>query len=173
MDTTEPQREDSENAPPSELESLRSTLKECEKERDELVDVSKRLKADFVNYKKDQEKVMGAFAKFAARDVIERLLPTLDSFELAMRHVPREFEDNNWTQGIKQIKQQIDAALKDVGVAEVRALREKFDPSMHEAVAEEAADGEEGKVMEVLQKGYTLHGEVLRAAKVKISKKKE
>ncbi|MBI1754872.1 nucleotide exchange factor GrpE, partial [Candidatus Azambacteria bacterium] len=125
------------------------------------------------NYKKDQEKAMQAFVKFAARDIIERLLPVLDSFELAIQHVPKELEGNGWAQGVKHTKQQVDAVLKDVGVGEIRALGEKFDPSVHEAVAEEAADGEEGKVIEVLQKGYVLHGEVIRPAKVKISKKKE
>ena len=158
----------------SQEESSRADkLAACEKEKAELIALSQRLKADFANYRKDQEKVMQAFAKFAARDVIERLLPVLDSFELAVKHAPKELEANGWVKGVKQTKQQIDAVLKDVGVVEISALGTKFDPSMHEAVAQEASDGEEGRVTEVLQKGYALHGEVIRPAKVKVSKKKE
>ena len=164
----QPKMEHSQEEPPRADE-----LALCEKEKSELINLSKRLKADFVNYKKDQEKVMQAFVKFAARDVIERLLPVLDSFELAVQHIPKEFEANGWVKGVAQTKQQIETVLKDVGVAEIPAHGAQFDPSLHEAVAEEAAEGEEGKVVDVLQKGYMLHGEVIRPAKVKVSKKKE
>jgi len=154
-------------------DSAEARLVQAEKEKAELVDLSQRLKADFVNLKKDQERVMQTFVKFAARGLIERLLPTLDSFELALKAIPKELEANQWALGVKQIKQQLDGAFKDAGVADVRAEGELFNPALHEAVAEVAFDGEEGRVVEVMQKGYTLNGEVIRAAKVKISKKQE
>lgn len=145
----------------------------CEKEKTELVELSQRLKADFANYKKEQEKMMQAFVRFAARDVVSRLLPIIDSLELAVRHIPKEFEAHAWAKGVEQTKKQFDAVLRDVGVMEIVGGGETFDPEKHEAVAEEAAEGEEGRVTDVLQKGYMLHGEVIRPAKVKVSKKKE
>jgi len=147
--------------------------KQHEVEKQELIELSQRLKADFANYKKEQEKTMQAFAKFAARDILMRLLPVFDSFELAVMHIPKELEENGWVKGVAQTKKQIDAVLKDVGVKEVAVPGEVFDTQKHEAVAEEPSDGEEGKIAEVLQKGYTLNGELLRAAKVKVTTKKK
>lgn len=155
-------------------EQQNDELMRLQKENEQLIDLSRRMKADLANFRKDEEKRMQQFAQFAARGILEKLFPILDSFELALKHLPKELEGNSWVQGVKHTKQQIDGVLKDIGVAEIPALGVPFDPNVHEAVAEqESDDGADGTVLEVLQKGYALHGEVLRAAKVKISKKKE
>lgn len=145
-----------------------------QQENEQLIDLSRRMKADLANFKKDEEKRMQQFAQYAARGILLKLFPIIDSFELALRHLPKELEGNSWAQGVKHTKQQIDGIMKDVGVTEVPALGVPFDPNIHEAVAEqESVDGEDGVVVEVLQKGYMLYGEVIRVATVKISKKKE
>lgn len=148
-------------------------LEQCEKEKNEYLELSRRMKADLANFKKDQEKMMQSFTQYAAEDAIEKFLPVLDSIALALKYVPKELETNGWVKGIASIKQQIDAMLRDMKVTEIPAAGVQFDPAMHEAVAQEESDEQDGKVIEELQKGYMLHGKVLRAAKVKIGHKKE
>ncbi len=149
-------------------------LARLRKENEELIDLSRRMKADLANFRKDEEKRVQQFAQFASRGILSKLFPILDSFDLALKHLPKELEQNSWAQGVKHTKQQIDGVLKDIGVTEISVAGVPFDPNIHEAVAEqESDDGQDGTVTEILQKGYALHGEVLRAAKVKINKKKE
>lgn len=148
-------------------------LEQCEKEKNEYLELSRRMKADLANFKKDQEKMMQSFTQYAAQDAIEKFLPVFDSIALALKHIPKELEGNGWVKGIASIKQLIDAMLKDMKVTEIPAVGAHFDPMIHEAVAQEESDEHDGKVIEELQKGYMLHGKVLRAAKVKIGHKKE
>lgn len=157
----------------TETEELAMRLEQCEKEKNEYLELSRRMKADLMNFKKDQERSMQSFSQFAAQDVVEKFLPILDSIALALKHVPKELEQNNWVKGVVNIKQQIDAMLRDIKVTEIPAAGMAFDPAIHEAVSQEESDEHDGKVMEELQKGYMLHGKVLRAAKVKIGHTKE
>lgn len=173
MEDTNKEHTRKEEGAPSELEILQVKFAECEKEKLALIDVSQRLKADFANAKKEQEKIMQTFAQYAAKEVLLKLVPIFHSFELTLKHLPKELESNGWAQGVRHILGQVDAALKDIGVREIPALGMQFDPAVHEAVAEEESDAGEGKITQVLQKGYMLNGGVLYAAKVKVNKKKE
>lgn len=159
--------------PPSALEVLQGKLAECEKERSVLIDVSQRLKADFANAKKEQEKTLQIFARYAAQEVLLKLIPIFHGLELTLTHLPKELESNGWAQGVRHTVGHISAALKEIGVSEIPALGMRFDPAVHEAVAEEESPGEEGMVAQVVQKGYMLNGEVLCAAKVKVTVKKQ
>lgn len=152
---------------------LREKLAQSEKEKNEFLDLSKRIKADLINYKKEQEKMMGAYAQFAATEVLLKLFPIMDSFDLAVKHLPKDLEESAWVKGIIHIKQQLDGALKDIGVASVPTEGAPFDPDMHEAIAHEESERDDGTVTSEMQRGYTLHGKVIRPAKVKIAKKKE
>lgn len=158
---------------PTEPEALAIRLERCEKEKNEYLELSRRMKADLMNFKKDQERAMQSFTQYAAQDVIEKFLPILDSIALALKHVPKDLEQNGWVKGIMSIKQLIDAMLKDIKVTEITTIGVQFDPAIHEAVMQEESDEHDGKVMEELQKGYMLGGKVLRAAKVKIGHTKE
>ena len=129
----------------------------------------KRERADFMNYKKEQDKTMALIRLYANEDLLLRFLPILDSLEKAMEHMPPELEGNLWAQGIKSIRNQIGDTIKSIGVSEIPARDEKFDPYLHEAIAQAESDKDDGTVLEEFQKGYTLHGKVLRHAKVKIS----
>ena len=154
-----------------ETEELKKNLEVCEKSKKELVELSQRLKADFMNYKKEQDKTMALIRLYANEDLLLRFLPILDSLEKAMEHMPPELEQNQWAQGIKNIKNQISDALKNTGVSEISARDEKFDPYLHEAIAQAESDKDDGTVLEEFQKGYKFHDKVLRPAKVKISTK--
>lgn len=155
-----------------ETEELRQNLEACEKTKNELVELSQRIKADFMNYKKEQDKTIASARQYANSALLEMFLPILDSLELALEHMPRELEKNQWAQGVKSIKNQIDAILKNIGITEISSEGGKFDPSLHEAVVEVESEESDGAVAGVLQKGYKLHDKVLRPAKVKISIKK-
>ncbi len=149
-----------------------SELEKCKKQAEENLAGWRRAKADFLNYKKDQEKFLGEFRKYANEDVIIKLLPTIDSFNLAIEHLPEDLKNNDWAKGIMCIKSQFDNFLKDAGVEEIKSIDEKFDPSSFESVGEEESDKEEGTIIAEVQKGYKMFGKVIRAGKVKVAKKK-
>jgi len=111
------------------------------------------------------------FRKYANEDVIVRLLPTIDGFQMAVDHLPEDLKDADWVKGIVCIKSQFDNFLKEVGVEEIKAVGEKFDPNLFESVGEEESDQEEGTIISEVQKGYKMFGRVVRAGKVKITKK--
>ena len=157
--------------PSTETEELKKNLEVCEKARNELIELSQRLKADFMNYKKEQDKTMALIRLYANEDLLLRFLPILDSLEKAMEHMPPELEGNLWAQGIKSIRNQIGDTIKSIGVSEIPARDEKFDPYLHEAIAQAESDKDDGTVLEEFQKGYKFHDKVLRPAKVKISTK--
>ena len=154
-----------------ETEELRKNLEVCEKAKNELIELSQRLKADFINYKKDQDKTMALARQYANEVLLLMFLPILDSLEKAMEHIPPELEQNQWAQGIKNIKNQISGALKNIGVSEIPAQREKFDPYLHEAIAQTESDEDDEMILEEFQKGYKFYDKVLRPAKVKIATK--
>ena len=155
-----------------ETEILKIALAKCEKEKQEFLDLAKSLKADFANLKKEQEKNMDEFRKFAQKDLLIKLLAILDSFELAFKEIPGNIAGNGWLAGIKNIKSQFDSLLKNAGVEEISSVGIKFDPSLHEAVAhEELPEREDDEIIDELQKGYKLHDKVIRAAKVKVAVK--
>lgn len=122
----------------------------------------RRAEADFENYKKrvDQERVESA--KFASMTLILNILPVLDDLDRAFKSLPEKLAHLTWTDGVRLIHRKLQATLEAQGVTEIKAIGEVFDPSVHEAVGETA--GEEGRVIEEAQKGYRLHGRVIRPA---------
>ena len=134
----------------------------------ELTELLQRVHADFVNYKRRIEEESKMMAQCASEDLIEKLLPILDNFELALQH-----KDNNaeFTKGIELIYSQLLDTLKKEGLAPIDAVGKKFNPREHEALMTEKSGREEGIVIEEFQKGFKLGDKVLRHSKVKISKK--
>lgn len=135
------------------------------KELEELTNLLKKVQADFENFKKRVEKERQEFTNFACLEIIETLLPVLDSFELALKNSPNK--------DIEAIYHQFWNLLSAKGLAKIEALGKKFDPFYHEALMQEKSDKEEETVIEELQTGYTLNGRVIRTSKVKIAMKNE
>ena len=144
-------------------------LEEYKKQAEENLSGWQRAKADFMNYKKDQEKYLEEFRKYASEDMIVRLLPTIDSFQMAIDHLPKDLENSDWEKGIICIKNQFDNFLKDAGVEEIKSVGEKFDPNLFESVSEEESDQEEGIIITEVQKGYRMFGKVVRVGKVRVT----
>ena len=122
----------------------------------------RRAEADFENYKRRVEQERAESAKFAGMALILNVLPIVDDLERAFKSIPEKLAHLTWTDGIRLIHRKLQATLEAQGVTEIKALGETFDPSVHEAVGQTA--GEEGKVVEEAQKGYKLHGRVIRPA---------
>jgi molecular chaperone GrpE len=143
-------------------------LAKCQKEKEEYLAGWQRERADFLNYKKDEMARISEILKYATEGLILKILPILDNFHEAEKAIPPN-EKNKFLDGVLQIKKQIKELLEKEGIEEIKALEEKFDPDLHEAVG--TAEGKElGKIVEEVKKGYKLNGKVLRPAKVKIIK---
>jgi molecular chaperone GrpE len=129
-----------------------------------------RLQAEFENYKKRTAKESEALRENASADLLLRLLPVVDDFDIAVAHMDKAAH-KDFRQGVELIYVKLRDALKKEGVEEMKTLGEQFDPYKHDAVRQCEGDG--GKVVEVIQKGYMLKGKVLRHAKVAVGKGKE
>ena len=125
-----------------------------------------RAQADFSNYKKRIEQERSEAVKFANAMLIVTLLPALDDFERAMSSIPTSLAGFTWFEGARLIQRKLQAILQAQGVTEIPTEGQAFDPTMHDAVAH--GPGEEGKVVEELQKGYRLHNRVIRPALVRV-----
>ncbi|GBD24563.1 Protein GrpE [bacterium HR29] len=123
-----------------------------------------RSAADFINYKRRVEQERSEAAKLANAALAINLLPVFDDLDRAVESVDAHLAGLSWVQGIIAIHRKFKALLESMGVTEIAAAGEAFDPTIHEAVAQEP--GEEGKVVHVLQKGYRLGDKVLRPALV-------
>jgi len=153
------------------LEELKKKLEGYQKQKDEYLAGWQRARADFINYKKEETERVGTFFSYAIEGLVLKFLPILDNFELIEKNLPKDLDDNEYIKGVSQIKVQVKDILKNLGVKEIKALKEKFDPSFHEAVEQVETEGEEsGIVIEEVQKGYKLQDKVIRPAKVKVAK---
>jgi molecular chaperone GrpE len=145
-------------------------IEKLKKERDEYLDGWKRARADFVNYKKNQQNEIIEAKKRERKKIILDFLEILDNFYLAEKNIPGE-ERSNYLDGLLNIKKQIIKILKNYGVEEVKTVGKEFDPNLHEAVAMVEAENKNNNIIvEEINKGYLLNGELLRPAKVKVAK---
>jgi len=133
----------------------------------ELTESLQRLQAEFENYKKYVEKSKSEFVKYAKAEIIEKLLPLLDSFEMALKNTA---DKEKFVKGIELIYSQLYSLLEKEGLKKIKA-EGKLDPHYHEVLMKEKSDKEEDTILEELQKGYMLGDKVLRYTKVKVSKK--
>lgn len=127
-----------------------------------------RLQAEFENYKKRSEREAHSARERTEAGMLLKLLPIVDEFEIALSHMEHSKE---FRHGMELIYAKLRDLLKKEGAEEMRAEGESFDPYRHEALRQ--GEGEEGKVVEVVLKGYVLRGKVLRHAKVIVGKGKE
>lgn len=142
--------------------------KNYQKKIDELTDTLKRLQAEFENYKKWNAKEKADFIKYSHADLIAKILPVLDSFEIALKNTA---DNDKFIEGIKIIYAQFHSMLEAEGLRPIKAAGEKFDPYRHEVLMKEESEKPDETVLEEFQKGYMLNDKVLRHSKVKISGK--
>jgi molecular chaperone GrpE len=171
MSTAEPEAEPStiapENAPEAQAD-LAAQL-EAEKGRSaELLDSWQRARAEFLNFKRRTEQERQREAQMAGLMVIARVLPILDDFDLALANRPQGNEVAGWVDGVALVAHKLRTVLESEGVQPIAAAGQKFDPALHEAIMVEDGGGE--YVVSELRRGYTLNGQVIRPALVKVGK---
>jgi molecular chaperone GrpE len=128
-------------------------------------DAHARAVADYDNLKKETARLRQEYARYAACEVVEQMLPVLDNLNKALDQAP---EDNTqWVDGIKLIREQFQRVMEAAGVQPLGAEGEPFDPNRHEALMREKRDGVESDiVVQVIEPGYKMHDKTLRPAKV-------
>ena len=146
-------------------------LASLQRERDDLLDTTRRLQADFENYRKRVVREQTALVERSTEGLLEQLLPVLDSFELAVRNLEGSDVDEKVRKGIELVYAEL--AVGDGTRRASSASRPQgapFDPNEHEAVMQDDGDGEP-HVDDVLRTGWKLKGRVLRPAMVKVTRK--
>jgi len=153
------------------IKELREKLTECEKLKDGYIAGWQRQKADFLNFQREQAEVAEALRKTVHEKFVLDFLPIIDNIERAFRELPKSLENHEWIEGIKQIHVQSQKFIKSLDVEEVRTEGIPFNPEFHEVVQMlDMTDKDSGTIHETVQKGYTLHGKLIRPAKVKVIK---
>ena len=154
-----------------EAAQFESDLASLQRERDDLLDTTRRLQADFENYRKRVLREQTALVERATERLLEQLLPVLDSFELAVRNLDESDVDEKVRKGIDLVYAELVAVMERAGLQRIEARDAPFDPNEHEAVLQDDGDGEP-HVEDVLRTGWKLKGRVLRPAMVKVTRKK-
>lgn len=150
------------------IDSLKKKLKDKEAEALDYYNRMARLQADFANYKKRVEKEKSDIYLYASEKLASELLIIVDNLERALISQTDHHKDGLF-EGIQMVLKQLIDTMKKHGIEEIDALNKPFDVNLHHAVMKEEADAEADEVIEVLQKGYTIHGKVLRPAMVKVA----
>ncbi|HTK16677.1 MAG TPA: nucleotide exchange factor GrpE [Acidimicrobiia bacterium] len=144
-------------------------IDQLQRERDDLLGTSQRLQADFENYRKRVLREQTALVERATEGLIERLLPVVDSFELAIANIGGDTDVESLRKGVELVYAELLGVLERAGLEPINAQGEPFDPNVHEAVMQEDGPGDP-RVGGVLRSGWKLKGRVLRPAMVKVTK---
>jgi molecular chaperone GrpE len=141
---------------------------QLEQQIGELTDALQRERADATNLRRRHDEQIANLRTTVKATVIRDLLPVVDNFERALKHVPAELEGNDYIKGVQGVVKQFEKTLADLGVERIKTVGEPFDPHLHEAVSMEEGDGEQEVVSEELQPGYRVGDEVIRHAMVRV-----
>jgi molecular chaperone GrpE len=148
-----------------ELAALTEELEATRRERDEYLDALRRLKAEFENSRKRQERERARILETASERLVVELLPVLDNLDRALE------AEGDIHEGVRAIRDQFVAVLGNEGLLPVASDGQHFDPNVHEAVmSQPSEEHEEGTILQTFQRGYVLNGKPIRPAKVVVAK---
>lgn len=160
-----PEPEAAELSPEELLLQAQQLAEQLAQEKLELETQHLRLQADFDNFRKRSRQEREEFVKQAGARLISELLPVLDNFERALAALP----EDAGREGVQLIERQLMDVLSNHGLSRIDCVGECFDPQIHEAVLQtECGEENKGKVIAEAQKGYLLHGKLLRPSMVQI-----
>ena len=143
---------------------------ECQKKLDEYLTGWKRALADYQNLKKTVEDTKQMIGTWKDEAWVLDVLPVLDHFGQALKHIPLEAKDSAWVQGMVHIERELQDVLKKHGVERFPSIGQAFDPMLHESVKSEQRDGSPpGTVLEEHAAGYRINSRIIRPAKVAVS----
>ena len=136
----------------------------------QLTEALQRERADAVNLRRRHETEMAQLRTRLKSSIIHDLLPVIDNFERALKHVPESLESHDYIKGVQGVVKQFESTLADMGVTRIATVGEVFNPHYHEAISMEDGEGEDSQevVSEELQAGYTIGDDVIRHAMVRV-----
>lgn len=156
----------------SKCEKLKKELDEKNAQLKDYLDTLQRLKAEFENYRKRILKEQSQFLETAAQDLIIKILPVLDNFELALFAAEETKDYQKLIRGIEMVYGEFKEILGKEGLERIEAKDQIFNPEIHEAAMQvHSEEHNENDVVDVLRNGYLFKGKVLRPAMVKVAKK--
>ena len=153
------------------LKKLRADLKQVKKEKEEYLTGWQKERADFANYKKDEETRKAVFSEAVRERILTRFLSVVDSFNMAMANKEVWVKvDTNWRVGVEHIYSDLLKIFEEYGVKSVGEAGESFDPNIHQSIDMVATDKKEldHKVAQVIQRGYKLGERIMRPARVNV-----
>jgi molecular chaperone GrpE len=150
----------------SEAPEEEDPLGKAERERDEYLDLAQRTRAELDNFRKRAARESAQAGERAKANLVRELLPVLDNLERALTSAGEA--EQHLAEGVRMVHGQLVAALEREGIQAFDPAGEAFDPECHEALSTRE-DGEPGRVLDVVEKGYHLNGTVLRPARVVVS----
>ena len=140
-------------------------LEAARQERDEYLDALRRLKAEFENSRKRQERERSRILETASERLVVELLPVLDNLDRALE------AEGDIREGVRVTRDQLADILGNEGLLPVASDGQPFDPNVHEAVmGQPSEDHEEGTILQTFQRGYVLNGKPIRVAKVVVAR---
>jgi len=148
--------------------SLEARIEELTEQSQKILANWQRAQADLANYRKQVERERADLIKFANASLTREVLVIMDDIERAVANVPENLWSYTWIQGIWLVGKKLESTLVAGGLEEISAMDQVFDPKCHQSVSE--GEGEPGKVIEVVQKGYLMNGLLLRPALVIVGK---
>ena len=152
------------------IRELELALKKEQEEALQYCEALKRQQAEFSNYKKRMDREREKDRKFAVKEFALDLLQVVDNLERALDSQDSE-ESTEMSKGLELVLKQFKDVLKKNSIEEEYPLHEPYDMDFHEVILkEESEEHEPDTVVEVLQKGYKIHGKILRPAMVKVAK---
>ncbi len=153
--------------------SLFKKDKKKDKKDQQLEELNDRLirnMAEFDNYRKRTEKEKSMMFELGAKDIIEKILPVIDNFERGLASITEEEKESGFAKGVEAIYKQLLQTLADVGVKQIEAVGQEFNPNFHNAVMHmEDEEYGENVVVEEFQKGYMYRETVVRHSMVKVA----
>lgn len=141
----------------------------CENREKEHVETIQRLQADFENYKKRVQRDQKEYCEFAEKALIEKLLPFIDNFDLAMQNSNNESKEE-FIKAIEMVHKQLHNTLNKEGLKKINTKDQKFNPELHQPILQEESDKEPNTILDEIQPGYIFKDKILRHSKVKLSK---
>lgn len=153
------------------LKKLRADLKEVKKEKEEYLTGWQKERAEFSNYKKQEDERRAVYSEAMRERILSRFLTVVDSFNMAFANKEAwEKVDENWRKGVEYIYSQMNSIFEEYGIKPVGEEGEAFDPNIHQSIDMVETDKKEleHKVAKVIQKGYKLGERVIRPARVNV-----
>ncbi|MBN1430916.1 MAG: nucleotide exchange factor GrpE [Anaerolineae bacterium] len=156
--------------PTQDLPDLEAQLAQAQAQAAEYLDGWQRARAEMENYRKRIERERTEEKAYLTGEVILKLLPTLDDFDLALENLPDDLSEHDWVSGIVLIHRKLHGHLESLGLSEIEAEGQTFNPEVHEAVTHEKSElHQSNEIIGVMRKGYRLGDKVLRATMVRVA----